>query len=96
MPASLRTRPAIGARKAGAQGTWAVGVEKPTLTLSRSRPRCLNLCASSMDSASVCSSRPSNSMTPKRAVSGRRSGHTSRTAASVSSRKRLRFSKLPP
>lgn len=58
------------------------------LTLSRSRPPCLKLRVSAMASCRVSSSRPSNSITPKRAVSGSCSGQTARTACSVSSRKR--------
>ncbi|PAV93788.1 hypothetical protein WR25_12007 [Diploscapter pachys] len=81
---------------AGPHGMLVSGMVKPTLTLSRSRPPALNRRASSMDSCRVCSSRPSYSSTPKRAVSGRFSGHTSRTAARVSKRKRVRLSKLPP
>lgn len=96
MPASRRTRSAIGPRNAGPHGIWVSAMVKPTLTLSRSRPPTLKRRASSMDSVSVCSSRPSYSITPKRAVNGRFSGQTSRTAARVSRRKRLRLSKLPP
>lgn len=92
VPASRRTRSAIGAINGGPHGMLASGV----LKLSKSGPPALKLRASSMDSVSACSSRPFYSSTPKRTVSGRFSDQTSRTAAKVSRRKRLRLSKLSP
>lgn len=84
IPTSPRMRSATGAMKAGPQGIFAVGVEKPTLTSMISRPAALKRRTISMPASR--SSEPSNSVTPKRAASGRFSRHTFRTAARVSSR----------
>ena len=96
MPASRRMRPVVGMRNPGPHGMREMsGVTNPWLTSSRSSPPAFSRFASSIDSSTVTP--PSvQSVTDSRAVSGRRSGHTARTAAKVSVRNRTRLSKLPP
>ncbi len=84
-PVSLANRSARGARNACVpHGTRPPRALKPMLTLSRSSPNSRISLPISMESTSAWPSRELYSTTPKRAVSGRCSGQTLRTAANVS------------
>ena len=89
-------RAAAGTRNPGPQGTpLASGWLNPMLASSRSSPAAAIARTSPTDSSSVTPP-GAKSATVSRAVSGYRSGHTARTARSVSRMNRPRLSALPP